>query len=290
MPVHMPLRLLLTLVLMLATAASAQGQVAPRAADLRDLTSARAYGMGGAYRALGQGADAIMGNPAAIALSHSYKAEATGAWDYAQKDAFFGASLLDANTSALAAGLDYHLVSIGRGADRATAHLGSLALALPLSGNLYIGSTVRYLMLRGARHADSTTVDAGVLLRLSDGFTLGVSGHNLVDTHDLELTRYYTAHMGLMLSPEFTVAADVVGDFTTQDQTTLTYNAGLEYLMSGSIPLRAGYTYDGFTGASRLGVGFGLVADGGGIDLAYRHDFSGEKGRLVVLTIRLTLF
>jgi opacity protein-like surface antigen len=281
---------MLTLVLMLATAASAQGQPAPRAADLRDITSARGYAMGGAYRALGQGADAIMGNPAAIALSHSYKAEATGAWDYAQKDGLFGASLLDANTSALAAGLDYHLVSLGRGAERTTAHLGSLAMALPLSGNLYIGSTIRYLMMRGARQEDSTTVDAGVLLRLSDSLTLGVSGHNLVDTHVLELTRYYSAHAALVLGDGLTVAGDVEGDFITANKTTLTYNAGLEYVLSGSIPVRAGYTYDGFTGASRVSAGIGLAADGGGIDLAYRQDFGGENGRLLALTIRLTLF
>jgi hypothetical protein len=34
-------------------------------------------------------------------------------------------------------------------------------------------------------------------------------------------------------------------------------------------------------------VGLGLLAPGGGVDLAYHHDFGGEGGRSVALTFKV---
>ncbi|XXF79487.1 hypothetical protein P2318_06960 [Myxococcaceae bacterium GXIMD 01537] len=282
-------RLFLLLALAVAPLASAQENVVPRAEDLRNLTTARVYGMGGAYRALGQGTEAVLGNPAAIALYKSYRVELTGAWDVNQKDALAGATLMDANTSALAAGLDYHLVSLGRGAARTTAHLGTLAFALPLSESIFIGASGHYLMQRGPREADATTMDAGVLVRLGGAFTVGFSGHNLIDTSNPEFTRYYSGHLGYSTGL-LTAAADVRADFVTRSETTFTYNGGLEYILGESIPVRVGYTYDGFTEGSKLGLGFGLMGQGGGIDFAYQHDFSDARGRLVAMTLRLQIY
>ncbi len=289
MATRMSRRLCLLLALTVAGVTFAQDTRAPRSEDLRNLMSARAYGMGGAYRALGFGADAVMGNPAAMGLYRAYRVEATGAWDYGQKDAFFGATLMDANTSALAAGLDYHLVSIGKGADRATAHLGTLAFALPLAQSLYIGTSARYLLMSGRRSANATTVDAGVILKLGPSVAVGFSGHNLIDTRNPELTPYYSGHLGYT-SGLFTVAVDVRADFVSRADTTFTYSGGLEYILGEGIPVRAGYTYDGFTEGSRVGVGFGLMAEGGGLDLAYQHEFGGEESRMVALSFKLQLY
>jgi hypothetical protein len=105
----------------------------------------------------------------------------------------------------------------------------------------------------------------------------------------VELTRYYSAHMGY-LAGEVTAAFDVRGDFETRDKAVLTYNGGLEYIAGQVIPLRAGYTYDGFNKSSKLGLGLGFLSPGGGgIDLAYQHEFGGEKGRLLELTLRLSV-
>jgi hypothetical protein len=284
-------RLLLLLALSVAAPTFAQDTAAPRAEDLRDVMSARAYGMGGAFRALGLGGEAVLGNPAAMAVFPTYRIEVSGAWDYAQKDANFGATLMDANTSALAAGLDYHLVSLGRGPERATAHLATLAFATPLAQGLYIGASTHYLSLNGARQGSATTVDAGIILRLGESLAVGVSGHNLVDIdNDVEeMTRYYSAHAGYVAG-ELAIAVDARGDFVTGGTSTFTYSAGLEYLLGQAFPVRVGYTYDGFTGGSQLGLGLGIVAQGTGIDLAYRHDFGEEKGRLVALTIKVQIF
>jgi opacity protein-like surface antigen len=80
----------------------------------------------------------------------------------------------------------------------------------------------------------------------------------------------------------------VRADFQSREKAVVTYSAGAEYILGQMLPVRVGYTYDGFQKASRLGVGLGfLTGEGGGIDIGYRHDLGGEKGRMLALTIKL---
>ncbi|WNG24465.1 hypothetical protein F0U62_10890 [Cystobacter fuscus] len=285
---HRP-TLLLALLLSLSAAAQENAEppaptVSPRAEDLRNLTSARSLGMGRAWRALGMGGDSGTGNPAAVAAFRTYRAELTGGWDWVGKDAFGSVSVADA-TNPLAGGVTQQLITLGKGSERATAHLNTVALALPLGEVLMLGVASRYLVMRGARQVNAFTGDAGLLLRLGL-FSLGVSAHNLIDTKNPELTRYYSAHAAV-LAGMLTLAADARADFTTNARTTFTYSGGLEYVLGENFPIRAGYTWDGFTQASQLGVGLGLITPGGGFDVAYHQDLGGERGRSVALTFKV---
>lgn len=278
-------RLTFLLALCLSTTVHAQSEVD----DLRDISTARGYSMGGAYRAQGMGTEAVLGNPAAIALFKMYRMELSGAWDTAGKDAFVGVSLMDAKTSDLAAGIDYHLLTLRNGAGRTTAHFSTLALALPLTPGVLVGGSVNYLRMFAPRSTNASTANAGVLLRFSEAFTLGFSAHNLIDTRTPELTRYYSVHTGF-LAGLFSLALDVRADFETAEEALFTYSAGAEYLLGQSIPVRVGYTRDDLRDTSQLGVGLGLLTqEGGGMDLSYRHDFggNGERGRVLALTIKL---
>ncbi len=283
------------LTLLLSTLALAQESAEPdtsrkpRAEDLRNIQSARSYGMGGAWRALGIGADAGTGNPASLSLFQTYRIELTGAWDWVGKDAFGTVSVADSSTSLLAAGVSYQLVSLGKGSERATAHLNTVALALPLSHSFMVGVSTRYLLMRGARQANALTGDAGIIIRPGGLVSIGVSAHNLIGTGNPELTRYFTAHAGV-LAGLLSVAADVRADFTTNDENTYTYNGGVEYLFGQVLPVRAGYSYDGFKRTSQLSTGIGFMTEsGGGLDIGYRHDLGGPKGRLLALTLRLQM-
>lgn len=279
----MPCRLMLLLALCLSTTVYAQADVD----DLRDIQSARAYAMGGAYRALGLGTEAVLGNPAAIAMWKMYRMELHGSWDTTGKDAFGGVSIMDAKTSDLAAGLDYHILSLRSGEGRATGHFSTLAFALPITPGVLLGTSIHYLRMSEPVRSNASTVNLGLLLRFSDSLALGFSAHNLIDTRNVELTRYYSLHAGY-LAGLLTVAADVRADFESQDRRVLTYSVGAEYILGQALPVRLGYTYDGFQEASQLGVGLGfMTAGGGGIDLGYRHDLGGEKGRLLALTIKM---
>ncbi|WP_375756847.1 hypothetical protein [Corallococcus exercitus] len=267
---------------------AARAATSEPAEELRNVASARSLGMGNAFRATGLGADALLGNPAAMALFPAYRIEGTGAYDPRNKEGYLGLSLADSSSGRLALGVDYHWLSLGRGGARTSANLSTLGAALPLSQSLIIGLSGHYLRLNGQqRFANSITMDAGILVRMSEQLTLGVSGHNLIDTENVELTRYFSAHAGYV-GQALVVAFDVRADFETRDSAVLTYNTGAEYILDQTIPLRLGYTYDGFQEVSRLTVGAGFMSPGGGgVDLAYQHDLGGLNGRMLALTLRL---
>ena len=260
------------------------------AEELRNIANARALGMGSAYRATGLGADSILGNPAAMALFPAYRIEGTGAYDPRNKEGFLGISLADSSSGRLALGVDYHWLSLGRGGARSTANLSTLGAALPLSQSLLIGLSGHYLRLNGqSRFANSITLDGGLLVRLGEQVTVGVSGHNLIDTENVELTRYFSAHVAYV-GMAAVLAFDVRGDFETRDSAVFTYNGGAEYILNQVVPLRVGYTYDGFQKISRVTTGVGFLSPGGGgVDLGYQHDLGGENGRLLLLTLRLSV-
>ncbi|RKH72706.1 hypothetical protein D7X55_22000 [Corallococcus sp. AB049A] len=289
-PPAMPLRAIAAVVslTLLLVPFTSRAVTTERADELRNVANARSLGMGSAFRATGLGADALLGNPAAMALFPAYRIEGTGAVDPRNKEGYLGISLADSSSGRLAMGVDYHWLSLGRGGARTKSSYSTLGAALPLGQSLLIGLSGHYLRLNGqSRFANSVTMDAGLIFRLSEQLSLGVSGHNLIDTDNVELTRYFSGHVAYV-GPSVVVAFDMRGDFETRDSSVFTYNTGAEYIVDQTIPLRVGYTYDGFQRVSRVTVGAGFLSPGGGgVDLAYQHDLGGLNGRMLALTLRL---
>ena len=208
----------------------------PYAEDLRNLLSAREpwHGAPGAPWDWGRGRH---GQPRRLAAFRSYRIELTGAWDWVGQDAFGMVAVADSVTSVLAAGVTYQLVTLGKGPERTTAHVNTVASALPIANSFLVGVSTRYLLMRGARQANAITGDAGILFRPTQGIALGVSGHNLIGTRNPELTRYYSAHAGLVAGL-LSIAADVRADFETNASTTFTYSGGLELVLGQSVAAR----------------------------------------------------
>lgn len=255
--------------------------------SIRDLGQARSFGMGGAYRALGLGTEAVLGNPASLALWRTYRIEATGAWDTSTKDGVGSVAVTDAASSALAAGFAYHYLSLRPETGRRNGHHTVLGLALPVSQSVFLGASTRYLVLRGPASLNAASVDAGLLVRLGQSLVTGVSAHNLVGSDTPLLGRYYSAHAGYVAGL-FTLAFDARGDFGGE-RTRFSYGAGLEYILAEAFPVRLGYAYDTSTRDSQLGVGLGVMTGEGGLDLAYKHDFGDRESRLLALTFKLQL-
>ncbi|HET9451153.1 MAG TPA: hypothetical protein VFO83_09740 [Aggregicoccus sp.] len=281
----LPPALLLLLALLVPGVSGAQQ--ASNADAIRELGQARSYAMGGAYRALGLGAEAVLGNPAALGLWRTYRIEGTGSYDTAVKDGVGSIAVTDAASSMLAAGFSYHYLSLRPEAGRRSGHHTVLGLALPLSQSVFLGASTRYLVLRGNDSLNAAAVDAGLLVRLGQSFVTGVSAHNLVGTDTIFLERYYSAHAGY-LAGLFTLATDVRADFTGE-RTRWNYGAGLEYILAEAIPVRVGYSYDTFDRGSELGTGIGIMSEGGGVDFSYKHDFSDRGSRLLAITLKVQL-
>ena len=271
----------LVLALALFPAALAQAQVS----DLRlpEVANARALGMGGAYRATGLGAEATLGNPAALGLFKAYNADLTGAWDAASKAAFISTLVRDSVTSQLAAGVGYTILSEGHGAKRQTTNYTTLGLALPLAESFSLGVSGHYLSRKGLHAADAVTMDAGAIVRLGGVFTLGATANNLIDTKHPELPRSYGAEAAL-LAGAFNLAVDGRSELK-KGAFNPTINTGLEYTIGNALPLRGGYTYEGSTKTSYLSVGAGFASEGSGVDFAYRQELKGP-GRLLVMSFR----
>ncbi|MFZ5470255.1 MAG: hypothetical protein ACOZIN_12540 [Myxococcota bacterium] len=277
-------RIIQALVLGALAAASPTSAFAQSPPDLRDLMHARNFGMGGAYRAHGLGAEAAFGNPAAVGLYRRYQLDLSGAWDATHKFGFGTLAIVDSATSNLAAGIAYHFASVGRGSEHTNVHLNTAAFALPFGQALHLGVSARHLLMNGATEANAVTMDAGALVRLG-GFAVSFSGHNLVDVHNPLLSRFYNLGVAY-LGGLFTAALDVRADFGGPSP-LLSYAGGVEYIIGAGLPLRAGYTTEPAQGQQWLSAGVGIITEGGGLDVAYRHELGGLTGRLIALTLKM---
>jgi hypothetical protein len=254
--------------------------------SLRDLMRARGYAMGGAFRAVAFAGEALVGNPAAMSLRRRYDFDLAGAYDSASKFSFASIAIVDSQTSSLAAGVGYHFVSIGQGTENRTANLTSLAISTPLSDNLYFAVGGKYLLMSGARSANAVTADVGILLRVTDSLLASVSGHNLIDIRNPDLSRYYAFSLGYVSGP-LTAVVDIRLDTETNPTTKLAYGGGLEYVAAGNFPFRAGYLQDDIANTKFVSGGIGYLTPGAGIDFGYRHEVGGNQGRLFAIGLRL---
>lgn len=268
---------------LVAQTASAQAQ-----GTLNDLLHARNYAMAGAYRAHGLGAEAVLGNPAAITLYKRYQLDVTGAWNPTTKLGFIGSSIVDSSTAEVGAGVSYQLVSVPPEADEGTttAHVSTLGLAMPLGTALHLGVSGRHVVLSGGLQNNGITVDAGLLLKPIELLAISFSGHNLIDVHNPLLPRYYVGGAALLVGP-FTAAFDLTARFLDEG-TSLSYALGAEYLAFGSVAVRAGFATDPTRDARWLGVGAGFMTEGGGLDFGYRQEL-GRDSRVLALTLKLAV-
>jgi hypothetical protein len=246
--------------------------------------SARNIGMGGAYESLGYGAEAITGNPAAISVYKRYQVEATGSWDIPLGYGNASVGFMD-STNALSAGLTYQFVTFG-GAERRWGHLTTLALSYPIADMFHIAVAGQHHVLVGASNTNSISLNAGLLFHPAEWITIGLSGHNLISNYNVDLSRYFVASASSLLFGQLTPAFDVRVDFN-QPVARAAFAGGVEWLIAQTVPVRVGYQYDGIAGHQYLGLGLGYFNNGSGVDLAYRHELTGQAGRMLTLTLKL---
>jgi hypothetical protein len=260
---------------------------AQEAPTLRDVMTARGYGMGGAVRAIGGGTEAVDENPAAMGLYKRYLLELSGAWDPQNPFGFGSIGILDGGTSGpTAAGLSHQWVTLGTGGDQRTAHISTLAFAFPLGQALSLGFSGRNVLMSGAETANAVTGDVGLMLNLG-GIVLSAAGHNLIDINHVDFQRYYSAGAGFV-SQSFSLGADVRGDYNGASP-RYSLNAGGELVLGNAIPLRLGYSHDAINRAERLGAGIGLLMDGSALDLGYSRQLGSFKSNLLALTLRMQM-
>ena len=280
-----------TLLLSLASSLAAAQVVATDGPDLRDLMSSRNIAMGGAYEALGYGAETIGGNPAGLSLYKRYQIEATGSWDVPQGYGFGSVAVAD-STNPLSMGISYHFATFG-GEQRRWAHLTTVALAYSFGELIHLGFATRHHAIIGPPNANSVSINAGIIAKPASFLTLGFSGHNLIHVFNKDITRYFVASIGIQILGQLTPTFDLRMDFNQVVAGVviprLAYHGGIEWLIAQTFPIRIGYQFDNIQNHQYLSAGVGWFSEGSGIDFAYRHELGGSEGRLLSLTLKLQL-
>jgi opacity protein-like surface antigen len=254
---------------------------------LNDVAEARGYGMANMLFAASRGTLALYANPASLSFDERVEIEGSGTLDFANNSyKFFGIGVADSKAGPVAAALSYHLVSTGPSEARTTAHLLTLAVAVPIAKMFHIGLSGRQHFVRGPQNSNPFNLNAGIGLTLLENvLSLSASAHNLINTSSIDIPRYFVlSGSGNILG--LIATAEMRGNFN-DNQSRFTWGGSLEYTFLEMLAVRGGYAYDQVQKASILGVGLGFSASGGSVDLGYRYTFGGMKNNVLALTGRI---
>jgi hypothetical protein len=256
---------------------------------------AREVAMGGAYRALGNTAVAVDGNPASLALYKLFQLDAGGAWDPGNKTWYLAAFVRDSQTSVLAGGysfqyLNQQVPAPGGGTSTIGGFQQVFAFAVPLADYMTAGVSSHWIT-ESDLNINAASLDAGVAFKIATVATLGFAGHNLINTnHPVELGRYFDLSTGLHFGP-VELAIDALSNFgPNQFHPKLLF--GTEVGIGKTFLIRAGFDF--YTRTNLLApewyltAGVGFAIDKGGFDLGYRQSLTGT-GNLMVATLRIVM-
>jgi hypothetical protein len=263
-----------------------------------ELETARTAALGGALRAFSNSLDALQINPANLAATRVYHLGGVAQfWSGANRQSY-GVGIVDSvvSKSRLAGGVSANwLFQDPDGVDRRGLDL-RFALALPVSDKFLVGASGRYLDLsqdgfpRGRdllppsvaaaglpeeSIVTEITFDAGFTIRPNANLALSFVGNNLTDPGHGLLPLIFGGGVGYG-AQLFTIEADLVGDFTTYDETMLRGMGGVEFLAAGQYPLRIGYRYDQGQSSHALSGGVGYVSKEFAFDVSVRRIFADE--------------
>jgi hypothetical protein len=263
-----------------------------------EVETARIAGMGGALRAFSNSLEAIQLNPANLAATRVYHMGGLAQFWTAANRQSYGIAVVDSvvSRSRLAGGLSANwLFQDPDGVDRSGLDI-RFGLGFPLSDAFSVGATGRYLDLSqdgfprgrellppslatsGLRQesiVQDITVDAGLTIRPSPELAFSLVGYNLTDPGHSLLPLSFGGGVGFA-SNLVTLEADLVGDFTTYEETKLRAMAGAEILAGGQYPLRVGYRYDDGQTSHALSGGIGYASKEFSFDASVRRILGGD--------------
>jgi opacity protein-like surface antigen len=288
-----------------ARPAFAQGEGAELSPEIgynyNEIETARVAGTGGAVRAFSNSIHALFVNPANLAAARVYHIGALAQiWPEAGRQSY-GAAAVDSVVSnaqvAGGVGGTFNLQDLDGIARRWTDL--RFALAYPISEQFLIGAGGRYLSLSqdgqgplGRSLASSgldnqiilkeVTFDGGVTLKPSPQLAISIVGNNLTAPNTSFQPVSVGGGVGVAFG-DYSIEADVVGDFESWEKTTLRAMGGIEALFADHVSARVGYRYDEGAGSHALSGGIGYIDRIFDVDAAVRRVVSGETATAIVL-------
>jgi hypothetical protein len=197
-----------------------------------------------------------------------------------------------------------------------TGHAAGLSLSLPLGDKFILGATVKYLHFDTTAPLPPPTVptqitldsvngisfDVGLIIKLGDKFRIAAIGYNLWDHGSRESPLSLGLGLAVTPVPTLNISFDTVlnftgfqsysidmvtGKITLSARQTARLGPGIEWMIRGKVPLRAGVVYDSGLPGTFLTAGLGYVSPAFGVDLSYRGKVQGGIENTLMLGIRL---
>lgn len=280
-------------------AAPASAQTEPRPRRAVDVETPRGLAMGTGVRASAGSTSAAAYGAAALPIAPTYHVDALVGYAPGGNQLSFGGIVADSMTSAINAALAVRGFA-SAGDEGHSGWDGKLALALPVSDQLALGVTGRYLSLTqegDARRGDAQDGDSlvkgftmGASLRLSLGdeatrFHVTALGENLIDRGSALVPRR-VGGSGALVIDGFTVGGDVLVDLDTYDNATVLAGGGLEILAGGHVPIRAGWRFDDGRDEHALTAGIGYLETSFGAELSLRQFLIGSRSTELLVSLR----
>ena len=284
--------------------------------------TARSAAMGGALRALGSGTPSIFLNPAAMAETPAYHLEGLTDYTFETRRWMLGAAVVDSVTSRLAGSFSIQGTPIAMdpdGINRSQLDL-RLGIAYPITDKFILGVSGRYFKvtqsgLAGPSYGfgpsvasgglydptsgtpptsreplvNTFTFDVGLVAKPSDALYIGLVGQNLTYANNGFLPLLVGGGFGYG-AEGFSIEADGLADLSSWSlpgalKPTARVMGGAEYLISGVVPVRAGYRYDQGAKLSTVSVGSGYVGTSFAVEAAVKRSVSSPGETTLFLTV-----
>ena len=270
--------------------------LAPAAAHAQTFEGPRPMALGGAYRAVASGNEAIYYNPAGLSLyQQRYNVDVGWTCNPEGWLNVFNGSIIDSVTNPpLGAGLGftYYL------GDTAVApkhelqgYRLDLAFSYPMARMLLWGIDGKFVNLDidnrgGAIYA--MTADMGLIWIVSKFVRAAVVGHNLVPISRPELPAQSAVGVSMGREQGFQLSVDAVINYLAKDNVKGTYHAGLEFMAGDILALRVGYAFDQVLNDTQfVTTGIGLVAPRVGLEFGFKQNLTITDDRYFSLALRI---
>ena len=290
-----------------ATAVAAIVMLVPSTSSAQsreDGAPAVSLGSGDSVRASAVGTSALFFNPGGMPRVKQYAIEAGYNFLNTLGGHSFGVSMVDSATNdALDMGFHYNYILSKRdGKDRDGHSLrGGLGTGYATQDwAIYGGIGVRYTSLAVGKTDNGInaevddieffTMDAGLVLTISDMFRLGVVGQNLIDTKSLR-DAPRTIGVGAAVQVDaFELGVDANVDIGTDLSTPLvSWHFGAQYLIESMVAVRLGFVYDQGRDDKRIAGGASYVSKLVGVDLGFQQSLDNGDDTIFSLGVRVFL-
>ncbi len=249
----------------------------------------RSLALGGADAAIATSNDALVTNPAGLAQSQRYHFELDGAIDARFPAQGVMASIVDSKSTPVASGILFSRWASGQPAGRAEGWLLGFAYAYPY-GAFFLGGETKYLRFHTPDGlVQKVAQDIGLLARRGSVSYAAVVQNIAFSSLGPLFPLTTTAAVAWGRDIDWHLALDYKADLSDTNHIKSKFSGGLEYLLEESIALRVGGTYDPTNKLAYLTFGVGILAEIGGVHLAFRRRIEGGFDQVMEAGITLYL-